>query len=170
MALLSRFNRKNLAIAAGVMLVAGVSLAAAVGTATWIRNAESGSVAAPASVVDANRPGLTNNSSSAAPAGPSDGYYPIVQPPVYIRQPQSAPQQPVASRNADDAYVQRATYRSRGGRRRGRSKRHSVEIVAGTALAGAAIGAIAGGGPGAAIGAISGAGAGFVYDRATHNH
>jgi hypothetical protein len=45
-----------------------------------------------------------------------------------------------------------------------------VAIVAGTAAAGAAIGAIAGGGPGAAIGAISGGGAGFIYDRLTHKH
>ena len=50
-----------------------------------------------------------------------------------------------------------------------RSKRKSAAIVAGTAGFGAAIGAIAGGGPGAAIGALSGGGAGYVYDRLTHN-
>jgi len=39
--------------------------------------------------------------------------------------------------------------------------------VAGSAGAGAAIGAIAGGGKGAAIGAASGGTAGFIYDRVT---
>lgn len=50
-----------------------------------------------------------------------------------------------------------------------RSTRTSVEIVAGSAAGGAAIGALAGGGKGAAIGALSGGAAGFVYDRLTHN-
>jgi hypothetical protein len=40
--------------------------------------------------------------------------------------------------------------------------------VAGSAGAGAAIGALAGGGKGAAIGALAGGGAGLVYDRLTH--
>lgn len=39
--------------------------------------------------------------------------------------------------------------------------------MAGSAGAGAAIGALAGGGKGAAIGAIAGGAGGFVYDRAT---
>jgi hypothetical protein len=51
-----------------------------------------------------------------------------------------------------------------------RSTRRSVEIVAGSAGVGAAIGAIAGGGKGAGIGALAGGGSGFVYDRLTRNH
>ena len=51
---------------------------------------------------------------------------------------------------------------------RGRSTKKSAAIVAGSAGAGAAIGAIAGGGKGAALGAVSGGVAGFVYDRLTH--
>jgi hypothetical protein len=48
-----------------------------------------------------------------------------------------------------------------------RSTGKSVAIVAGSAGAGAAIGALAGGGKGAAIGAASGGTAGFIYDRMT---
>lgn len=48
-----------------------------------------------------------------------------------------------------------------------RPKSHSAAIVAGSAGAGAAIGALAGGGKGAAIGAIAGGAGGLVYDRAT---
>jgi hypothetical protein len=64
------------------------------------------------------------------------------------------------------------TYTHRGRRRvvviRRRSRRRSAEIVAGSAIGGAAIGAIAGGGKGAGIGALAGAAGGFVYDRLTH--
>ncbi len=65
----------------------------------------------------------------------------------------------------------RRYYRSSNGRRvyvRRRSARKSAAIVGGSALGGAAIGALAGGGKGAAIGAVAGGGAGLVYDRATH--
>jgi hypothetical protein len=54
-------------------------------------------------------------------------------------------------------------------RRNKRSTGKSAAIVAGSAGAGAAIGALAGGGKGAAIGALTGGAAGFVYDRMTHN-
>ena len=65
----------------------------------------------------------------------------------------------------------RRRYRYTNNRRvyvRKRSTRKSAAIVGGSALGGAAIGALAGGGKGAAIGAAAGAGAGYVYDRKTH--
>lgn len=48
-----------------------------------------------------------------------------------------------------------------------RSKKASAAIIGGSAAAGAAIGALAGGGKGAAIGAIAGGAGGLVYDRTT---
>ena len=54
-------------------------------------------------------------------------------------------------------------------RRNKRSTGKSVAIVAGSAGAGAAVGALAGGGKGAAIGGLTGGAAGFIYDRLTHN-
>lgn len=69
--------------------------------------------------------------------------------------------------------AQRTTTYVRDDRRYGkapRSKAGSVGIVAGSAGAGAAIGAIAGGGKGAGIGAIAGGIGGLIYDRATHDN
>jgi hypothetical protein len=102
------------------------------------------------------------------PVYASDGYYPSRMRPIYVRQPE-APPAVVVETAPRRVYQEQEYYTDSHGRRRGRSKTHSVEIVAGTAAAGAAIGALAGGGKGAAIGAISGGGAGFVYDRLTHN-
>ena len=49
-----------------------------------------------------------------------------------------------------------------------RSKKHSAEIIGGSTLAGAGIGALVGGGKGALIGGLVGGGACTVYDRKTH--
>ncbi len=53
--------------------------------------------------------------------------------------------------------------------RQHRSLKREVLIVAGSAGAGAAIGAVAKGGKGAAVGALTGGIAGLIYDLATRN-
>lgn len=72
----------------------------------------------------------------------------------------STERKPQAARNfsSNEAQVTPKNHRSTG---------KSVAIVAGSAGAGAAIGALAGGGKGAAIGAASGGTAGFIFDRMT---
>jgi hypothetical protein len=189
-------NRRNVAIAAGVLVLAGI------GAAAWIHSAESPPAPAPATgaasapiaalaptpVVasyDNSQSGAVNYGTVPAVSGSESGYYPSIPPPAYVSQPQPAPPPPAPAANAPAANVyaggqyaagvqyagpSRRSYREYRVHHHRRSRKHSIEIVAGTAATGAAIGAIAGGGPGAAIGAISGAGAGFVYDRLTHNH
>lgn len=49
-----------------------------------------------------------------------------------------------------------------------RSKKHSAEIIGGSAIGGAGIGALVGGKKGALIGGLVGGAAGTVYDRTTH--
>lgn len=54
--------------------------------------------------------------------------------------------------------------------KKNRSTARSAAIIIGTTVAGAAIGAAAGGGKGAAIGAITGSAGGYVYDRMTRRN
>ncbi|MDP9053845.1 MAG: hypothetical protein M3N93_06025 [Acidobacteriota bacterium] len=140
-------------------------LLATVGAAAWMHESNSAAVATRPAYTDA----LNATYSAGSPeATTGDGYYPIIQRPAYLRQPQATFAQTSAEQTSPDyANEQEPEYRDYRERHHRRSKRHSIEIVAGTAVAGAAIGAIAGGGKGAAIGAASGAGAGFVYDRLT---
>jgi hypothetical protein len=88
--------------------------------------------------------------------------------PTLVRRPSPVHRQ---AAYAGDAYPESASAPARNtwGEpvHRTRSTEKSVAIVAGSAGAGAAIGALAGGGKGAAIGAISGGIGGFIFDRLT---
>jgi len=85
-------------------------------------------------------------------------------------QPQVTPRRMPARTVAYD--TPSSTYRDSYGEpvvRHHRSTENSVLIVAGSSVAGAAIGALAGGSKGAGIGAIAGGIGGLIYDRATAN-
>ena len=96
-------------------------------------------------------------------------------PAAYSGQPQPvAYAQPVAYQQPARVYrpaavTQRSNTAVYSQVRQKRSTGKSVMIVAGSAGAGAGIGALAGGKKGAAIGAISGGVAGLIYDRMTAN-
>jgi hypothetical protein len=83
----------------------------------------------------------------------------VASAPARARVQRTARQAPVTYRDREPAAVKEK-----------RSTKKSVAIVAGGAAAGAAIGAMAGGGKGAAIGAVSGGAAGLIYDRITKNN
>jgi hypothetical protein len=67
------------------------------------------------------------------------------------------------------AVVERAQPVAAVAQEKKRSLKNSALIIGGSAGAGAAIGAVAGGKKGAAVGAVSGGVAGLVYDLATRN-
>ena len=107
-------------------------------------------------------------------------YNGTTQPDVYTQAPRNARlhrvSRPAVYNDDQGTYANdRGTYNNNSGTysepvvRHHRSTGKSIAIVAGSAGAGAAIGALAHGGKGAAIGAVAGGLGGFIYDRMTHN-
>jgi len=144
-------------------MIAGIALLAAVGCKTQV---------SPQVVVDPAAAPVYNNNDP-GPAGPGANDYPSYATRRYVRTISSPPmeqavEQPVPAERYGGSYGHRESSSRRVVVTRQRPVSHSVAIVGGSAGAGAAIGALAGGGKGAGIGALAGGGAGFIYDRLTH--
>ena len=90
----------------------------------------------------------------------------ITPPPAEAPPPEPAYEPPASAQRYREPYRE-SRPRTRVVTRE-RSFGHSAAIVGGSAGAGAAVGALAGGGKGAGIGALAGGGAGLIYDRLTH--
>jgi uncharacterized protein YcfJ len=148
---------RNVAIGAGVLALAGLSAVAHYSSTT--RAAQPAAVG-PATPV----PGSYLDPMAPAPVAP----VPPAQ--AFAGSGSGAVAVPVAAAPVRE----RVVYRTRTVAARPRyyvhkrSKKHSAEIIGGSAIGGAGIGALVGGKKGALIGGLVGGAAGTVYDRKTH--
>lgn len=148
------------------LLLAGMGLLAVIALVGWLREPSP-----PAQAYVPMNPSLTEQQPAVTgTAFRQNGY---ISSPIYERQEladveraEGQPRIVRTSRTTTTRVASAAPRQTVVVRRRKFS--HSAAIVAGSAGAGAAIGALAGGGKGAAIGALAGGGAGLVYDRLTH--
>ena len=150
------------------ILLGVVTLAVFVGAPllrSYVRQSSDSSQAyaaqSPAPVIhEAAQPAAAGNDAQAAPA------------PAPAAAPAPASESADAPQTAGRQYYSQPAYNSEPApqpARRSRSLERQALIVGGSAAAGTAIGAVAGGGKGAAIGALSGGAAGLAYDLLTKN-
>lgn len=135
-------------------LIAGISLLSVVALAGWMRTPGAPGAQAAAYVPSYTpAPALNQYGMAAAPRATAAVYErPVARPRI-------APRTDYAPQYRDHVVARKPS----------RPFSHSAAIVGGSAGAGAAIGALAGGGKGAGIGALAGGAAGLIYDRLTHN-
>ncbi|HYP07515.1 MAG TPA: hypothetical protein VER03_14880 [Bryobacteraceae bacterium] len=156
------------------LLMVGVAALSAVATAGWMR--QTPTVAAAPQATNFTAPVLEPEPALPVQSASFNGS----QGSVYHQPARSSSVRRVASnygepqlrtrpRVYDDRRANRAVYDDRGVVTQRRSGAKSAAIIGGSAAAGAAVGAMAGGGKGAAIGALAGGAGGYVYDRATKN-
>jgi hypothetical protein len=161
------------------LVLVGVAALSAVATAGWMRQTpvaitpQASNFTAPMLEAEPMLPVQSAGFNMAgAPAQVNRGVYhqsapQAVRTGTQVQKASSTYQRP---RVYDDRRVNSAVYdddRSINTNKRSTAK--SAAIIGGGAAAGAAVGALAGGGKGAAIGAIAGGAGGYVYDRATKN-
>ena len=148
-----------------LLSVAAIGLLGGLAVAGWMPRAN----VAP---VEAAAPAAFSNGFQALPALAQASAVPQFQTVAnrrYYDSDRGPRQRARAYRNDNSRYSEDYRYDDRRIRDDERSTGKSVAIVGGSAAAGAAIGAIAGGGKGAALGAVTGGTAGFIYDRLTKN-
>ena len=163
------------------LLLVGIAALSAVATAGWMRTTpvavapQAMHFNAPmdAPVLDPAAFPVQSTGFAVAPAGVTSGVYHQTAPAAQVVRTSAA------RRASSSGYATRPVQRVYDDRRvyddaprtytKKRSTAKSAAIIGGSAAAGAAVGAMAGGGKGAAIGAVAGGAGGYVYDRATRN-
>jgi hypothetical protein len=154
-------------VAVGVLALAGLGAAAHYSST---RASQAAAVSAPATPVSG-----THFDTVAPAAAPGTAVVPAPTNASTVDPASGAPVATAVAATPGDrvVYRDRVVSRTRAARRsryyvHERSKKHAVEIIGGSTLGGAGLGALVGGKKGALIGGLVGGAAGTVYERKTH--